>query len=145
MSFAVELPVSLEFALDLGKDAHRFVADIRVPLVLTARARQDLAIVLDIIAPRASEVNVVLKAEGLRASITKHAANVEGGLRRFIAKYVARELGKDYVSAACLVDVSGAIDRGMQTLGPRSPGGDKMTSDLDEALAAEILKPDLPE
>lgn len=138
VSFAVELPVSLEFALDLGMDVHRFVADIRVPLVLTARARQDLAIVLDVIAPRPSEVTVVLKAEGLRASITKHAANVEGELRRFIAKYVARELDKDYVRAACLVDVSGAIDRAMQTLGPRSPGGDKMTSDLDEALAAEI-------
>ncbi|CAB4729721.1 MAG: hypothetical protein F2667_13115 [Actinobacteria bacterium] len=138
VAFHVRLPVSLDFALDLGMDVHRFVAEIQIPLVITARARADLAIVLDIDPPRAADVTVHLTARGLRAAVTKHAAGVEGELRRFVSKYVARELDKDYVMAARLIDVSGAIDRAMQTLGPRSPGAERMTSDLPGALADEI-------
>jgi len=119
-SFHVRLPVALEFAIDLGMDTHRFVADITVPLVLTALAREDLAIVLHVEPPRPDQVEVLLEAKGLRASITKYAADVEGELRRFVAKYVARELDKDYVLAARLIDVSGAIDKAMTSLAPRS-------------------------
>ncbi|MCW2798068.1 hypothetical protein [Nocardioides sp.] len=118
--FEVALPVALEFAIDLGMDKHRFLADITVPLILTARARADLAIVLDVAPPRADQVVVDLKAQGLRASITKYAADVEGELRRFVAKYVARELDKDYVRAARMIDVSSAIDKAMTSLGPRT-------------------------
>lgn len=138
VAFRVQLPVSLEFAINLGVDTHRFVADITVPLVLTARARADLAIVLDVAPPTSSQVVVRLKAQGLRASITQHAANVEGELKRFVAKYVGREIEKPYVRAACLIDVSGAIDKAVTTLGPRSPRAEEMTSDLPGALEAEI-------
>lgn len=119
VTFRVELPVSLEFTIDLGMDKHTFLADIIVPLVLTARAREDLAIVLEVDPPHAREVLVDLRAQGLRASITKHAADVGGELRRFVAKYVAREVEKDYVRDARTIDVSGAIDKAMTTLGPR--------------------------
>lgn len=140
VTFRVQLPVSLEFAIDLGVDTHRFVADIVVPLLLTARARADLAIVLDVAPPTAADVVVRLKAQGLRASITQHAANVEGELRRFVAKYVAREIEKPYVRAARLIDVSGAIDKAVSSLGLRSPRAEEMTSDLPGALEAEILE-----
>jgi hypothetical protein len=138
VSFRVQLPVSLEFAINLGVDTHRFVADIMVPLMLTARARADLAIVLDVDPPTAGQVVVRLKAKGLRASITQHAANVEGELKRFIAKYVGREIEKPYVKAARLIDVSGAIDTAVSSLGLRSPRAEEMTSDLPSALEAEI-------
>lgn len=140
VGFRVQLPVSVEFAIDLGVDTHRFVADIIVPLVLTARARADLAIVLDVAPPAPDQVVVRLKAKGLRASITQHAANVEGELKRFIAKYVGREIEKPYVKAARLIDVSGAIDKAVATLAPRPPRAEEMTSDLPGALEAEILE-----
>jgi hypothetical protein len=140
VSFRVQLPVSLEFAINLGVDTHRFVADIMVPLVLTARARADLAIVLDVDPPTPAQVVVRLKAKGLRASITQHAANVEGELKRFVAKYVGREIEKPYVKAARLIDVSGAIDKAVATLAPRPPRAEEMTSDLPSALEAEILE-----
>jgi hypothetical protein len=140
VSFRVQLPVSLEFAINLGVDTHRFVADIVVPLVLTARARADLAIVLDVDPPTPAQVVVRLKAKGLRASITQHAANVEGELKRFVAKYVGREIEKPYVKAARLIDVSGAIDKAVATLAPRPPRAEEMTSDLPSALEAEILE-----
>jgi hypothetical protein len=140
VGFRVQLPVSVEFAIDLGVDTHRFVADIMVPLVLTARARGDLAIVLDVDPPTPDQVVVRLKAKGLRASITQHAANVEGELKRFVAKYVGREIEKPYVKAARLIDVSGAIDKAVATLAPRPPRAEEMTSDLPSALEAEILE-----
>lgn len=138
VSFRIELPVALEFAIDLGVDTQRFVADIDVPLVLTARARRDLAIVLDVTPPTAQQVVVRVQAQGVRASITKRAANVEGELQRFVASYVARELDKPYVVAARTIDVSGAIDKAITTLGPRAPQAEEMTSDLPTALEAEI-------
>ncbi|MGA8256984.1 MAG: hypothetical protein WB767_10460 [Nocardioides sp.] len=140
VSFRVDLPVSLEFVIDLGMDKHRFIADIVVPLTLVARAHADLAIVLDVVTPSSEQVVIRLKAKGLRASITQHAANVEGELRGFVAKYVARELEKPYVLAARTIDVSRAIDKAVSTLGPRPPSPQHVAADFDEALDAEILK-----
>ena len=48
------------------------------------------------------------------------AAGVEGELKRFIAKYVKRELSKPYVQEATTIDVAGAIDRASRGLGPKA-------------------------
>jgi hypothetical protein len=140
VSFHVDLPVSLEFSIDLGMDKQRFDADIILPLVITAHAREDLAIELDVMPPQAAEVAVRLKAQGLRASLTSRAANVEGELRRFVAKYVARELQQPYVRAATLIDVGAAIERAAAGLGPResSPIAEELTDGLPAAMEAEI-------
>jgi hypothetical protein len=138
VTFAVSLPASLEFAINLGVDTHRFTAELTIPLTLTARAREDLAILIDVTPPRPSEVGCRLKAQGLRASITQHAANVEGELKRFVSKYVIRELEKPYVVNARTIDVSGAIDTAMRNLGPRPERTQELRSDLSGALEAEI-------
>jgi hypothetical protein len=140
VTFAVVLPASLEFAINLGVDTHRFTADLSIPLTLTARAREDLAILIDVAPPRPGEVGCELKAQGLRASITQHAANVEGELKRFVAKYVTRELEKPYVVRARTIDVSGAIDKAVGNLAPKYGHTDELRSDLTGALEAEILE-----
>ena len=109
--FHVSLPVTLEFSIDLGMDTMRFDADIDLPLLITARARTDLAIVLDVTPPEPTAVAVRLKARGLRASLTGKAANVEGELRRFVAKYVARELEKPHIASTREIDVAEAVWR----------------------------------
>lgn len=140
VSFHVDLPVTLRFSIDLGMDKQNFDADITVPLVITARARTDLAIVLDVTPPAAAQVVVRLKAQGLRASLTSRAANVEGELRRFVAKYVARELEKPYVRQATIIDVGAAVEKAAAGLGPRgeSPMADELTDDLPAAMEAEL-------
>jgi hypothetical protein len=140
VAFAVTLPASLEFAIDLGVDTHRFTAELLIPLTLTARARDDLSIIIDVTPPRASEVDCRLQAQGLRASITQHAANVEGELKRFVSKYVTREIEKPYVVKARTIDISGAIDKAMQSLAPRYDKAAEIRSDLSGALEAEILE-----
>ena len=48
------------------------------------------------------------------------AAGVEGELKRFIARYVKRELAKPYVQEATTIDVAGAIERASRGLGPKT-------------------------
>lgn len=140
VSFHVTLPVALKFTIDLGMDKLDFNADITVPLSITAHARADLAIQLEVTPPPPAEVVVRLKAQGLRASITSRAANVEGELRRFVAKYVARELGQPYVQQATVINVARAIDGAAAGLGPReqSPMADELTDALPAAMEAEL-------
>jgi hypothetical protein len=118
----VRLPVTLQFQLDLGVDVHRFDADVEVPLRLSARARDDLSIVIDIDPPTKDDITVALKAKGLRATVTQYAANVDGELRRFIAKYVGRELEKPKIVAARTIDIRAAIERGAHSV---VPGGEQ--------------------
>ncbi len=111
ITFRIELPVDLEFFIDFGMDKQHFDAQVSVPLHIAARGRDDLAIVLDVTPPAPAEVVVRLTAQGVRASLTGRVANIDGELRRFIAKYVAREIDQPTVRAATVIDVAGAIDR----------------------------------
>jgi hypothetical protein len=119
LRFAVDVPVTLQFVLDLGMDKQRFDAEISVPLLLTVHGRADLAIEVEVTPPRTEEVVVRLKAQGLRASLTQAAAGVEGELRRFVARYVAKEVQKPQITAARVIDVAAAIDKAADGLGPR--------------------------
>lgn len=139
-SFAISLPVSLEFMIDLAMDKHKFDAELTVPLLITARALADLKIDLEVTAPMPEEVDVQLRAKGLRASVMQYAAGVEGELKRFVSRYVVREVEKPYVKKARTIDVSAAIDRAVQSLGPSKSRAEELTEDLPEALESEIIE-----
>lgn len=141
ISYRVELPVDLTFELDLQVETHTFHADLLVPLVLTARAVEGVRVFIEVVPPHSSEVQVQVQAEGLRASIMQRVANVEGELRRFVARYVAREVTKPHVEAARLIDVAAAIDRAWSHLSPEPAARafkGAVTDDLNEALESEI-------
>lgn len=137
ITYRVELPVDLTFELDLQVETHTFHAEVLIPLALTARAASGLRVYVEVVPPSAAEVQVQLRAEGLRASITQRVANVEGELRRFISRYVAREVSKPHIESARLIDVAGAIDRAWATISPGA-GRRAVTEDLNEALETEI-------
>src|SRR3954451_22422050 len=137
IAYRVELPVGLTFELDLQVETHTFRAELLVPLVLTARAVEGLRVFIEVTPPRTSEVQVQVRAEGLRASIMQRVANVEGELRRFVARYVAREVAKPHIAAGRLIDVAGAIARAWATISPDSTRS-AVTEDLNEALESEI-------
>ena len=137
ISYRVELPVDLTFELDLQVETHTFHADLLVPLTLTARAVSGVRVYIEVVPPRTADVQVQVRAEGLRASIMQRVANIEGELRRFVARYVAREVAKPHVEAARLIDVAGAIDRAWATISPDA-ARPAVTEDLNEALESEI-------
>lgn len=137
ITYRVELPVSLTFEVNLQVETHTFHAELLVPLTLTARAVEGVKIFITIEPPRASEVEVKVQAEGLRATIMQRVVNIEGELKRFVAKYVARETTKPHIEAARLIDVSGAIDKAWGSIAPK-PAKSRVTDDFAQALEAEI-------
>jgi hypothetical protein len=137
ISYRLELPVDLTFELDLQVETPTFHAQLLVPLILTARALPGVRVYVEITPPRGSEVQVQVQADGLRASIMQRVANIEGELRRFVARYVARELTKPHVEAARMIDVAAAIDRAWAAMAPGSPRR-AVAEDLNEALESEI-------
>jgi hypothetical protein len=137
ITYRVELPVDLTFELNLQVETHTFHAELLVPLALTARAVEGVKVFIDVTPPHSSEVQVQVQADGLRASIMQRVANIEGELRRFVARYVAREVTKPHIQAARLIDVAGAIDRAWASISPE-PTKRAVTEDLNEALETEI-------
>lgn len=121
VSFAVTLPVTLDFELNLQVDTHKFHADLEVPLLLTARAADPLRIIVDIEPPKPKQIVVKLRASGLRASVLSIAAGVEGELQRFVAKYVARELDKPEIDRARTIDVGATIDSAWESMAQAKP------------------------
>lgn len=137
ISYRVELPVSLTFEVNLQVETHTFHAELLVPLTLTARAVEGVKIFITIDPPRSSEIQVKVQAEGIRASIMQRVINIEAELKRFVAKYVARETSKPHIEEARVIDVSAAIDKAWGSIAPK-PAKTKVTDDFAEALEAEI-------
>ncbi len=137
IAYRVELPVRLTFELNLQVETHVFHAELRVPLTLTAKAAQDLRIYIDVTPPTPEEVEVVVRAEGFRASIMQRVAGVESELRRFVSRYITREITKPEVARARTIDVSGAIDRAWDSIAPKR-AAETAAEDFNEALESEI-------
>lgn len=137
ISYRVELPVDLTFEVDLQVEKHTYHAELLVPLVLTARAVSGVRVLIVVEPPRPADVEVKVRAEGIRASIVQRVANIEGELRRFVAKYVAREVTKPHIEDARLVDVAAAIDRAWTMISPE-PGRRAVAEDFNAALESEI-------
>ncbi len=119
ISYQLVVPVSLDFTVNLQVEKERFHAEVEVPLTVTAHATRDLRIVVDVTPPNPDELELDLSADGLRAGLLKRVANIDGELRRFVAKYVARELEKPHVVASRNIDVGVSIDVAWADMAPR--------------------------
>jgi hypothetical protein len=110
ISYELVVPVELDFTIDLQVEKERFHAFVEVPLIVTAHATTDLQIVVDVTPPNPDQLKLDLAADGLRAGLLGRIANVNGELRRFVAKYVGRELEKPHIVATRNIDVGVSID-----------------------------------
>jgi hypothetical protein len=111
ISFALIIPVELHLTIQTGIDTYRFAADVRINLVLTARAAEPLVIVIDVPAPSSRDIDVDVRADGLRATVVQTLASVDTEIRRAVAKFVRRELAKPALQKATRIDVARALDR----------------------------------
>ena len=124
ISYKLVVPVSLDFTVDLQVEKERFHAEVEVPLTVTAHATKDLRIIVDVTPPNPDELELDLAAEGIRAGLLKRIANIDGELRRFVAKYVARELEKPHIEATRIIDVGVSIDVAWAGMAPRRKSED---------------------
>jgi hypothetical protein len=108
--YLVRLPARIEFTLDLQVSIQRFSADLELPIGLTATATPPLTVFIEVDTPAPREIDVDLHAEGMRAAVVKEVADIRGEIRRFVAKYVAREVEKPHIMRARTIDILPLID-----------------------------------
>lgn len=111
ITYDLVVPVDITFEVDLRVETERFDAHLEVPIRLVARAVEGVRIFIDARPPHSSEVSVDLKADGTRAEWLRRIVGVDEELRRFVAKYVTRELDKPAIRNAREIDVAGLIDK----------------------------------
>jgi hypothetical protein len=110
VAYRVLLPIDVTFDLDIAVDVHTFRAALAVPLTLTARAAEPLTIVWDITPPRLEEMSVRVEVDRRSSELLRRVAGIDEELRRFMRRYVVRELEKDHVERATHIHLGAVID-----------------------------------
>ncbi len=110
VAFILSIPVALDLHIDLGFDQQSFKAQVTVTLRLTARAAPPLRIVIDVESPSAQDVTVLVEPESTRGAVLQLLAGIDREIKRFVARYVARELEKPHIRDARDIDVASRID-----------------------------------
>ncbi|MDT0202536.1 hypothetical protein [Nocardioides sp. AE5] len=123
--FRFILPVAVTFDLDMQVDHARFLADVQLPLELTMELEDPLIINWVIHPPTEDEVVLSVSADSRRSALLQKVAGIDGELRRFILRFVARELEKPHVRKAMRIDLPSLIDNAWPALAaqflPNSP------------------------
>jgi hypothetical protein len=143
VSYRVLLPIDLTFEIDLQIERQRFDARLLVPLTLTAVALSGVRIFIEATPPHGDEVQVELKAQGLRASVVQRVVGIEDELRRFVARYVTKELDKPHVRDARTIDVTEAIRHAWTAISPRphqdhDQGSGRLTHDRGDTFVGGV-------
>lgn len=110
LRYRVVVPVDVTFDLQLPLDTQRFRAEVLVPLGVTLRVVEPLTIVWDITPPTEDEVQISVTGEKRRSVLLQKAAGFDGEIRRFLVRFVHRELQKPHVRKACRIPVIDVID-----------------------------------
>lgn len=114
LRFRVTIPVDLRFTVALPATEHRFTAEVEVQLRLTARAAEPLRIVIDIDPPDRKDITVALRGDGLASTVLSTVSGMESELKRFLARYIAKEIDKPHIRAARDVDLVPLVQRTKQ-------------------------------
>ncbi|MES1940561.1 hypothetical protein T5B8_09966 [Salinisphaera sp. T5B8] len=111
IEFALMIPIDLDLTVRLAGHDHRFETELRAHLKLTARAQAPLHIFIDIPAPGEKDIDVELNARGLRASVLDVVADVEGELKRYVVRYVAKQIDKPEIRRMREIDVRRRLEK----------------------------------
>ncbi|HWU33538.1 MAG TPA: hypothetical protein VN108_11735 [Marmoricola sp.] len=110
VAYKVYLPVDVTFEIDLHIDVHRFHAEVLVPLTIVLRLEEPLTVVWDLIEPREDELTVNIKSGARRSTVLQKMAGLDAELRRFLLRFVQKELDKPHVRKARRINVAEVID-----------------------------------
>ena len=126
VGYEVNLPVAVTFHLDLGVDTMRFDAEVLLPLRLTMELVEPLTILWHITPPAADDVAIDVQSDNRRAAVLQKVTGLDGELRRFIVRFVERELDKPHVRKAMRIDLVTLIDNAWEHIAaqflPNEPG-----------------------
>ncbi|WP_330185171.1 hypothetical protein OHB26_17235 [Nocardia sp. NBC_01503] len=106
VTFDLTIPVSLDITVDVLQ-SNRYSAELQVPVALTARAAEPLLIVIDAAPPAPEQIELELKAQGLRAATLGKLA----GIRRQVAIQVASVVRAEVADTSRrTIDVGARLD-----------------------------------
>ncbi|HEX2893985.1 MAG TPA: hypothetical protein VHO29_08285 [Marmoricola sp.] len=116
VGYHVNLPIDVTFHLDLGVDVMRFDAKVLLPLRLTMELVEPLTILWHITPPHPDDVEIDVQSDNRRAAVLQKVTGLDGELRRFIVRFVDRELEKPHVRKAMHIDLVTLIDNAWEHL-----------------------------
>lgn len=109
IEFAIRIPLEIDMTLDLRIDRPRFMVFGEIKLRATAVAAKPLLLILDVAAPRPSDIAIHVTSSSIRAELVRIVGNVDGEIRRFIAHHVAGEINSPAAKKAQVIDVGTQI------------------------------------
>lgn len=125
LTYAIDLPISVVFQLDLPLDKLNFNAEVVIPLVLVVHTEDPLKLRLELLTPSEDQIGLELKTDTRRGAILRKMTGLDAELRRFVLKVIDTELAKPYVQRATYLDMEELIDHAWPMLTeqflPRGP------------------------
>ncbi len=110
IEFELRIPLQVDLTLDLAVDRHRYEVDGYVRVHLTVRTAEPLRVIIDIAEPRSGDVRINVDTDTKRGQLVRIVAGVDHEIRRFVARYIAREIRKPHIAAARDIDVAARLD-----------------------------------
>ncbi len=125
LTYAIDLPISVVFQLDLPLDKLNFNAEVVIPLVMVVHTEDPLRLRLELLTPTEDQIGLELKTDTRRGAILRRMTGLDSELRRFVLKVIDTELAKPYVKRATHLDMEELIDHAWPMLSeqflPRGP------------------------
>lgn len=109
LTYAINLPISVVFDLDLPMDRLTFNGEVVVPLMLVVHTEEPLRLRLEIRTPTEEQIQLQLQTDTRRGTVIRKIAGIDGELRRFVLKVIDTELNKSYVQKAMNLDMEELI------------------------------------
>lgn len=110
LAYAIDLPVSVVFHVDLPMDRLTFTAEVLVPLVLTIHAEAPVRLRMELTTPTEDQIGLELSTDTRRGAVFRKVAGLDAELRRFLLTVLDTELAKPYVQRALHLDMEELID-----------------------------------
>jgi hypothetical protein len=114
LALRVDLAVDLDLRVTVAGAKHRFKGDIGVPLAITVLTAAPLSLVIDIAPVRAGDVDLDLRASGLRAKVIQKIGDVDNELRRQVAHVVNERVESADAARLRTIDILSLIDDAWQ-------------------------------
>jgi hypothetical protein len=91
--FVVTIPVELRLSVKVAGTLHRFESSVQVHLQLAVRtAANPLSLVIDIAAPRPSDMDVDVRASGMTARVLGRLGNIDAKIRKEVVGFIGNRL-----------------------------------------------------
>lgn len=119
LTYAIDLPISVVFQLELPLDRLNFNAEVVVPLQLVVHTEEPLRLRLELVTPTEDQIGLELKTDTRRGAMLRKLTGLDSELRRFVLKVIDTELAKPYVQRATHLDMEELIDHAWPALTER--------------------------